>query len=150
PYRPWRSLSLRLGARPLLRALQLHQQLHAPDGGDEGPARSHRNLPGALCRKAAPMRALLTTPEPMRATEEDDLVQRLMAEPERFDFTTAVHVAERAGELRLVADVGSGLAATPIAAVERRDGGVEIRSSVGGLVGALGALPPAYTQAVLE
>jgi type VI secretion system protein ImpH len=81
---------------------------------------------------------------------EDELTHRLFSEPESFEFTTAIRVAERAGELRLVADVDSKLAATPIAAVARRDSAVELRTSVGGLVGALGALPPAYTQIVLE
>lgn len=81
---------------------------------------------------------------------DDNLGDRLLSEPERFEFTTAIRVAERIGTLQLVADVSHELAPTPIRAVTRRGDGVQISTSVGGLVGALGALPPAYTQAVLE
>ncbi|MCL2714035.1 MAG: type VI secretion system baseplate subunit TssG [Alphaproteobacteria bacterium] len=80
----------------------------------------------------------------------DGITARLLEGPENFEFTTAIRLAERAGELRLVAVVENELSATPIRAVKRQDGVVEVQSSVGGLVGALGALPPAYTQTILE
>jgi len=84
------------------------------------------------------------------ARPEDERSERLFESAENFEFTTAIRLAERAGELRLVAVVDNELSATPLRSVKRADGGVEVQSSVGGLVGALGALPPAYTQVILE
>lgn len=74
----------------------------------------------------------------------------LFDSPENYEFSTAIRLAERAGELRLTAVVENELSATPIATVTRDGGVVEVHTSVGGLVGALGVLPPAYTQTILE
>ena len=76
--------------------------------------------------------------------------ERLLAEPERFDAATAIRVAEaRAAAsglpLRITAPPGNRLAATAVAGASEA-GEVRLETPVMGLLGALGPLPPAYTE----
>jgi type VI secretion system protein ImpH len=81
----------------------------------------------------------------------DRLVEALIADPESFEPTTAIRVAERAGmRLEIGSHVSTRLAPSAIASVERKAGTLVLRTVLPGLVGALGALPPAYTETVLE
>ncbi|WP_244630878.1 type VI secretion system baseplate subunit TssG [Aureimonas sp. ME7] len=85
-------------------------------------------------------------PEPF-----DPLVEALLADPQSFEPTTAIRVAERAGaRLEIGSEVSTRLAPAAIARVEQKAGTVVVRSTLPGLLGALGVLPPAYTETVLE
>ncbi|MBB3953021.1 type VI secretion system baseplate subunit TssG [Aureimonas jatrophae] len=81
----------------------------------------------------------------------DPLVSALLADPQSFEPTTAIRIAERAGaSLEIGSEVSTRLAPAAIASVTRRSDRVMLRSTLPGLVGALGALPPSYTETVLE
>ncbi len=81
---------------------------------------------------------------------EDRLTAALLADPQSFEPTTALRVAERAGTLEIGSEVSTRLAPASIASVERKSRTIRVRSTIPGLLGALGALPPAYTELVLE
>lgn len=80
----------------------------------------------------------------------DRLAEALLADPQGFEPTTALRVAERVGRLEIGSEISTRLAPSAIASVERKSGTVRVRSTLPGLLGALGALPPAYTEIVLE
>lgn len=88
---------------------------------------------------------------PHRTDTGETLLDRLIREPERFEFTTALRVAEAEAEaVDIVSDPSTLLAPTAIASVERVNETVRIRSTLSGLVGAFGALPPAYSEIALK
>ena len=116
------------------RALRQREGAPAPDPG--APA-----VPGGSDAARPPL-----DPEAPR----DPDFERLLAEPGRFDAATAIRVAEaRAAAsglpLRIVAPPGNRLAATAVAGAAEGDE-VRLETPVMGLVGALGPLPPAYTE----
>jgi type VI secretion system protein ImpH len=78
-------------------------------------------------------------------------LERLLAAPQSFELTTAIRLVEQAGRrVEIVSDASTTLAPSAITRAEERDGVVRFHVTVAGLVGAFGALPPAYTVAVLE
>ena len=85
-----------------------------------------------------------------RAPRDPDF-ERLLAEPGRFDAATALRVAEARAEasgraLRIACLPDNRLAPTAIAAAAEAPGEVRVETPLMGLVGALGPLPPAYTE----
>jgi type VI secretion system protein ImpH len=84
-------------------------------------------------------------------TDEAALIARLIAEPQAFELTTAIRLAERTGRrVEIVSDASIELAPSAITRVEGVEGALRFHVTVAGLVGAFGALPPNYTQAILE
>jgi type VI secretion system protein ImpH len=82
--------------------------------------------------------------------ERQRLLGALVRDPQGFDLPTAVRVADASGNrVEIVSDASTRLAAGAVTEVERRGGTVRIRATVAGLVGAFGALPPAYSETVL-
>ncbi|PZO74686.1 MAG: type VI secretion system baseplate subunit TssG [Mesorhizobium amorphae] len=76
---------------------------------------------------------------------------RLLSEPQRFELATAIRVAEAEGwPVEIVSDASTTLAPTAMTRVEMREGVIRFHVTTAGLVGAFGALPPSYTQAILE
>ncbi|KAB0680237.1 type VI secretion system baseplate subunit TssG [Aureimonas leprariae] len=81
----------------------------------------------------------------------DALVERLLAEPHQFEASTALRVAERSGlAVDVEADASLALAPAAISQAKRgANGRLALRTPLSGLVGAFGALPPAYTEILL-
>lgn len=87
----------------------------------------------------------------VEAEADDPLARALLLDPQSFEPTTAIRVAERLGaRLQIGSEVSTRLAPAPIASVRRKADTVVVRSTLPGLLGALGALPPTYTETVLE
>lgn len=91
----------------------------------------------------------LTVADPSPLDGRDDLLVDLVDRPELFDVGTALNVADAAVG---IADVGVHAApslrllARPVTRATVDGNGVTIHSGITGLVGALGPLPPAYTE----
>ena len=83
--------------------------------------------------------------------EHIDLAERLEAEPGRFEPTTAFRVAQEASDVLAIAS-GVGVSTAPLAVdgFRRRGGNASLRTAFPGLLGPVGALPPAYNEAVMR
>ncbi|MEO3999649.1 type VI secretion system baseplate subunit TssG [Mesorhizobium sp. CAU 1732] len=80
-----------------------------------------------------------------------DLAERLEADPGHFEPTTAFRVAQSAGEtLEIVSYVGVSTAPVAVDALRRGDGKASVRTTFPGLLGPIGALPPAYNEVVMR
>lgn len=84
--------------------------------------------------------------------ESRELAARLESDPGRFEPTTAFRVAQSAdGPLDVVSHIGVTTAVLPVDGFRRRDdGGIVVRSTLPGLLGPLGALPPAYGELAMR
>jgi type VI secretion system protein ImpH len=88
---------------------------------------------------------------PRESAPGDALLARLIAEPQAFELNTAIRIAEQAGyRVEVISDASTALAPAAITGVQQDGVVLRFKVTVGGIVGAFGALPPAYTQAVLE
>ncbi|MCR4266311.1 type VI secretion system baseplate subunit TssG [Nitratireductor sp. ZSWI3] len=83
--------------------------------------------------------------------EEIDLAERLEADPGRFEPTTAFRVAQEASDvLALASGVGVSTAPLAVDGFRRRSGEASLRTAFPGLLGPVGALPPAYNEVVMR
>jgi type VI secretion system protein ImpH len=92
----------------------------------------------------------MTVVKPDRRTAKlEDLLE---LDPGRFEPTTAFRVAEQlsGGELSIAAHRGVGPAPIPVSGLVRDENGLAISSSIAGLTGPLGSLPPAYNELVMR
>ena len=125
-----------------LRALREPDEAHPRADPGEGPEPGAPAVPGGSDAARPPL-------DPHAPRDPD--FERLLAEPGRFDAATAIRVAEaRAAAAGLPLTVecpaDNRLAATAVAGAAETAQGVRLTTPVMGLVGALGPLPPAYTE----
>lgn len=83
--------------------------------------------------------------------EHIDLAERLEADPGRFEPTTAFRVAQETSDILAIAS-GVGVSTAPLAVdgFRRKGGEASIRTAFPGLLGPVGALPPAYNEVVMR
>lgn len=88
---------------------------------------------------------------PARQPGVESLLGKLVAKPQDFDLNTAIRIAEASGRrVEIISDASTVLASAAITSVEDDGTEMRIKVTITGIVGAFGALPPAYTLTVLE
>ncbi|MCO4318065.1 type VI secretion system baseplate subunit TssG [Phyllobacterium sp. 21LDTY02-6] len=81
----------------------------------------------------------------------DSLADLLERDPGRFEPTTAFRVAQAADEgTAITSPFGVSASSLPVAGFRRKGGKTSLRSVLGGILGPLGSLPPAYNEHVMR
>ena len=83
--------------------------------------------------------------------KDDSLADLLERDPGRFEPTTAFRVAQAADDgMAITSPFGVSPSPLPVAGFRRKGGKVTLRSALGGILGPLGSLPPAYNEHVMR
>jgi type VI secretion system protein ImpH len=82
---------------------------------------------------------------------DEDLVALLERDPGRFEAATAFRVAQSAAdELTASSNVGVSTLPLPVAKLKRQGATATVETALGGMLGPLGSLPPAYNEIALR